>query len=147
MFHVPGFIDGPATIPVHVGNRVTKRKNISRFSSIDRFFIPMESDSSVLFVKFGGFFYPLVPFFLLNLVFFFYPRHSPAPATFTRTCTRDLYPRHLDILRRKSVANTDFSLKVQDAIISDFIIYTLFTGLQGTPSYKFGSVRSSTQYP
>ena len=45
-----------ATIRVHVGKtfihssdfkEVTKRKNISRFTSIDLFFILMESDSSV----------------------------------------------------------------------------------------------------
>ena len=46
-----------ATIPVHVGKTfthssdftLTKRKNISRFTSIDRFFILMESDSSIEF--------------------------------------------------------------------------------------------------
>ena len=45
-----------ATIPVHVGKtfihssdfkELTKRKNISRFTSIDLFVIVMESDSSV----------------------------------------------------------------------------------------------------
>ena len=44
-----------ATIPVHVGKTfihssdftLTKRKNISRFTSIDRFFTLMESDSSI----------------------------------------------------------------------------------------------------
>ena len=47
-----------ATIPVHVGKTfihssdftLTKRKNISRFTSIDRFFILMESDSSIEFL-------------------------------------------------------------------------------------------------
>ena len=46
---------------------------------------------------FGCLFYLLFKFGDL-----FYPRHLPAPATFTRirtrTRTRDLYPRHLDIL-------------------------------------------------
>ena len=32
---------------------------------------------------------------MLNLVIYVYPRPAPAlaPATFTRPCTRDLYPR------------------------------------------------------
>ena len=35
---------------------------------------------------------------MLNLVICFHPRPSPAPVSFTRTHTCDLYPRHLDIL-------------------------------------------------
>ena len=50
----------------------------------------------------------LVQKFLLNLVICFYPRHLPAPATFTRTRTRDFYPRsrdprHLDIVLNKQL--------------------------------------------
>ena len=46
--------------------------------------------------------------FWLNLVIYFYPRHLRAPATFTRTRTRtrDLYPRHWDILSVRCYCET-----------------------------------------